>query len=164
MPFPAKQVVAWTMCVLMAVMPPAAAQQPAPEAPKPVPLPKALPPGFGARVQPQQPQAAEQTAPEPAKPAAPKQETPAGPVTAPAATYGGLNLQNVSLVEVIDYLARELKINYVIDPSVKGSVTLNTYGEARDIDPRQLLDTILRINGYAMVQTGRSTGLCSCRN
>jgi len=88
------------------------------------------------------------------QPPANNQSTVSSTARITAASYGGLNLQNVSLVEVIDYLARELKLNYIIDPDVKGSVTLNTYGEARDIDPRALLDTILRINGYAMVQTG----------
>src|SRR6185295_8425093 len=33
-------------------------------------------------------------------------------------------------------------------------VTLNTYGEIKPVDVRQLLDTILRINGAVMVQVG----------
>ncbi len=66
----------------------------------------------------------------------------------------GLSLQNVSLLEVVDFLAKQLRINYVVEKGVSGAVTLNTYGEIRDIDPRALLDTILRINGAAMVQTG----------
>ncbi|MCL4794460.1 MAG: type II secretion system secretin GspD [Bryobacteraceae bacterium] len=121
------------------------------------PIPKGLPQGFGPQSGMQQmPQPAPQAPkPKPGEPDAAAQQPPAGaPVSAPAASLGGLNLQNVSLVEVIDYLARELKLNYIIDPEVKGSVTLNTYGEVRDIDPRELLDTILRINGYAMVQMG----------
>ena len=69
---------------------------------------------------------------------------------APAA----LNLQNASLVEVVDILARALKINYILDPRVKGSVTINTYGEIKPVDVRPLLETILRINGAAMVQVG----------
>lgn len=73
---------------------------------------------------------------------------------AQAGLIAGLSLQNVSLLEVVDFLARQLKINYVVEKGVSGAVTLNTYGEIRDIDPRALLDTILRINGAAMVQTG----------
>jgi general secretion pathway protein D len=65
-----------------------------------------------------------------------------------------LNLQNASLTDVIDMLARELKINYILDPRVRGSVTVNTYGEMRELDLRGLLDTLLRVNGCAMVQTG----------
>jgi general secretion pathway protein D len=75
--------------------------------------------------------------------------TPAQPGKAPL-----LNLQNASLTEVIDLLASQLKINYNLDPRVKGSVTVNTYGEMRELDVRGLLDTLLRVNGAAMVQTG----------
>lgn len=79
---------------------------------------------------------------------------PAAPLQQPAAALGGLNLVNASLTEVVDLLARQLKINVIVDPRVKGTVTFNTYGEARKIDVRQMLDTILRLNGFAMVQTG----------
>lgn len=65
-----------------------------------------------------------------------------------------LFLQNASLIEVIDILARALKINYILDPRVKGGVTINTYGEIRAADVRPLLETILRMNGFAMVQVG----------
>jgi general secretion pathway protein D len=58
------------------------------------------------------------------------------------------------LREVVDMLARQLKINYTIDSRVNGSVTLNTYGEVKDIDTRSLLDLILRINNAAMVKVG----------
>lgn len=68
--------------------------------------------------------------------------------------FGGLNLQNASLTEVVDMLARQLKINYVLDPRVKGGVILNTYGETKNIDTRDLLDAILRINNAAMVKEG----------
>lgn len=96
------------------------------------------------------PPAAQQ--PAPAKPEAPK----TAPAQAEPAPGGGfvLNLQNASLTDVIDVLARRLKINYILDPRVKGSVTLNTYGEIRAVDVRPLLETILRINGAAMVQVG----------
>jgi hypothetical protein len=33
-------------------------------------------------------------------------------------------------------------------------VTINTYGETKNIDNRTLLDTILRINNAAMIQVG----------
>jgi general secretion pathway protein D len=90
----------------------------------------------------------------PAQPAAtPAAETPA-PHPKPATVPPGLNLTNASLVEVIDILARDLKINYILDPKVTGKVTINTYGELRAVDLRNLLETILRMNGYAMVQVG----------
>ena len=41
----------------------------------------------------------------------------------------GFMLENVSLSEVIDIIARRLKINYLLDPRFKGgSVTIHTYG------------------------------------
>ncbi len=55
---------------------------------------------------------------------------------------------------MIDLLAQKLKINYILDPRVKGGVILNTYGETKDIDTRSLLETILRINGFGMVKQG----------
>jgi len=116
-----------------------------------------MPPGFGARAvqpppqaPPQQPQAAKTDA---AKPDAPKTEQ-TQPAKPPVPITGGLNLQNASLTEVIDILARMLKINYILDPRVKGGVVINTYGETKQIDARALLDTILRINAAAMVHVG----------
>lgn len=85
------------------------------------------------------PQAAK---PEPPQPAA---------VAPPLAPF---SLQNADLVSVIEQLARLAKINYVLDPRVKGSVTLNTYGENKSVNPREMLDAILHMNGFTMVQTG----------
>jgi len=98
--------------------------------------------------------AADAAAQQAQQPPAPAEAKPALPSQPPAGLIAGLSLQNVNLLEVVDFLARQLKINYVVEKGVSGSVTLNTYGEIRDIDPRALLDTILRINGAAMVQTG----------
>ena len=100
-----------------------------------------------------------QQPPAPAAPAGQQPQAPAQPPTTaqqePApVVYGGLSLNNASLTEVIDLLARQLKINYILDPRVKGGVILNTYGETKDIDTRSLLETILRINGYGMVKQG----------
>ncbi|HEY1342865.1 MAG TPA: hypothetical protein VGF59_35425, partial [Bryobacteraceae bacterium] len=55
-------------------------------------------------------------------------------------------LPNVSLTEMIDVLAKRLKINYILDPGVKGSVTIYTYGEVKPVDLMALLETILRVN------------------
>ena len=129
----------------------ALAQQPPPGAPP------TLPPGFNQRAPDPTP------AQQPAQPAIPAQAPPGQPATAqtpaPVPTgsptvYGGLSLNNASLTEVIDLLARQLKLNYILDPRVKGGVILNTYGDTKDIDTRSLLETILRINGYGMVKQG----------
>jgi general secretion pathway protein D len=76
------------------------------------------------------------------------------PPPQPPVPIGNLSLQNASLVEVINQLARQLKINYILDPAVKGSVVLNTYGSTANLDARSLLDLILRINGAAMIAEG----------
>lgn len=95
------------------------------------------------------------------KPAeAPKPQAPATtPQTSPPATpalsdTGGFLLDNVSLVQFIDILARRLKINYILDPAVKGAVTIHTYGEVKQTDLMTLLETVLRINGAATVKVG----------
>ena len=103
---------------------------------------------------------AQQAALSPRSPRPPGRPPPAtAPATAPASarragTIGGLNFYNASLSTVIDILAQNLKINYILDPKVNGKVTMNTYGEIKPVDVRQLLDTILRINGAVMVQVG----------
>ena len=64
-------------------------------------------------------------------------------------------LENVSLAELIDIVARRLKINYLLDPRFKGgSVTIHTYGEVKPTDLMPLLETILRVNGAALVKVG----------
>src|SRR5262249_9729347 len=85
---------------------------------------------------------------------APAQPPATAPAKPAAGTLGGLNFYNASLVEVIDVLAKMLKINYILNPKVNGKVTVNTYGENKPLDARQLLETILRINGAVMVQVG----------
>ena len=88
------------------------------------------------------------------------------PATAPPATapqvgapaksipMGPVNLQNASLAVVIDSLARLLKLNVIVDPAVKGSITLNTYGDPTHLDARNMLEMILRINGFGLIQDG----------
>jgi general secretion pathway protein D len=132
-----------------------AQQQPPPNIPQP-----ALPPGFSVipLPPPQNPPARTPNAAAPANPQAGQAPAnapaqPAQPATPPT-VYGGLSLNNASLTEVIDLLARQLKINYILDPRVKGGVFLNTFGETKNIDTRSLLEAILRINGYGIVQQG----------
>ncbi len=102
--------------------------------------------------------------PELAKPAqqAPPQQQPQAqqPQTQVAAPHladsRGFLLGGVSLSEMIDILAKMMKINYILDPRVKGSVTIYTYGEVKPVDLMPLMETILRVNGAAMVKIGRS--------
>ena len=136
--------------------------QPAQATPAPANQPAAAKPQAPAQPPAAQPQAT------PAAPAAAPAPTPAAAAPAPApqtqpaqtppsniSVPGALNLTGASLLEVIDVLARDLHINYILDSRVKGgSVTINTYGEIKAMDVRPLLETILRMNGYQMVQVG----------
>src|SRR5689334_953459 len=98
-------------------------------------------------------------APDPPRPqqqqAQPVQQAP-NPNAPPnrLATSQGFMLPGNSLTEMIDILAKMLKIKYILDPRVKGSVTLYTYGEVKDVELMPLLQTILRVNGAAMVLVG----------
>ncbi len=85
---------------------------------------------------------------------APVQTAPQAAVTPAASGRAFLEVENASLGEVVDALARQLRINYIIDPRVKGAVTVKTYGELRAVDPRAMLETILRANGAALVEVG----------
>jgi len=129
-----------------------------PPRPRPTPPEPASP----AQTQPAQPQ------PTPAQPGQPNpsQTTPAqtNPAqnTAPSNAPPTLKLDantpfitdNVSLTEMIDQLAKQLHLKYILDPRVKGSVTIHTYGEIKPVELMPLLYTILRVNGMAMVQVG----------
>jgi general secretion pathway protein D len=98
--------------------------------------------------------------PPPPKPA----QTPPAATTAPQAAGAPIparlsetdafSMDNVSLTEMIRVLAQRLKINYILDPRIKGAVTIHTYGEVKQIDYMPMLQTILRVNGAAIVQVG----------
>ena len=86
---------------------------------------------------------------------APQQAPPQTPQQAPAPVpIGNLAIANGSLREVVTQLAQALKINIIMDPKVSGTVSVNTYGELRNLDARNLLELILRINGFGMAQEG----------
>lgn len=64
------------------------------------------------------------------------------------------NCVECNLLEFVRNIANELKLNYVVDPNVEGVVNILTYGEMRRSDLMSLLETVLQINGAAMVKTG----------
>jgi len=109
----------------------------------------------------QERQAQQQPQPPPQPAAQPKPPAPAAPAaaTAPAqepkmADQGFLSMDNVNLIEMVNLLARMLKINILIDPRVKGSVTIHTYGEVKPVELMPLLQVILRVNAMTMVKVG----------
>src|SRR5689334_1961399 len=87
-----------------------------------------------------------------AQPPQPPQPPPGAPQPAATVSIGNLNLQGASLTQVIDQFARLLRINIIPDPKVTGTVTINTYGETRNLDAMNVLQLILKINDFALVQ------------
>lgn len=79
---------------------------------------------------------------------------PAPPPAQPAGEAAiALNLENADLYQVLRIIGTELRINYVIDPAVKGTVNINTAGQVTRADLFSLLQTILHINGAMAVKT-----------
>ena len=133
----------WAQNPPIMVLPPGQQQQQSPgQRPPAPPTAKAPPP-------------AEAKPAAPAAPSAPSTASQSGAPRAALTSTGGFLLDNVSLSELIDIIARRLKINNLVDPKLKGgSVTVHTYGEVKPTDLMPLLETILRVNGAAIVQVG----------
>ena len=142
-----------------------AAQQPAQTPPEQDAQPQAATDAQGEQqpTDPQQPPAAQpqpaapaQADPDPgaaAAPAPPQQPPPQA--TASGGRVSFRNLRNADLLEVIDLIARQLEMNYILDPQVQtGNVSINTYGELSRDDLFPLLETILRMHGAAAVKVG----------
>jgi general secretion pathway protein D len=81
----------------------------------------------------------------PARPHATVTPTPTGAVT--------LNMVDADLREVVRMvLGDTLHVNYVIDPSVGGTITVQTSHPVARADLLAVLDAILRVNGAALVE------------
>ena len=107
--------------------------------------------------EPQQPATQEKQPQEaPAKPQPPPEQVPAPPAPEQAqqGVPIGFRLENADLLQVINIIAGHLKLNYIVDPAVKGTVTINTAGELRREDLLPVLQTILKINGATAIETG----------
>ncbi len=90
--------------------------------------------------------------PEPKPPALEEQL----PIQAPSPGSGlvTFRLRNADMVEFIRAVAAEIKLNYVLDPTVQGTVTISTEGDLHREDLFPLLQAVLKINGAVAVQTG----------
>jgi len=66
----------------------------------------------------------------------------------------GFRLENADLTQFISLVAGELKMNYVLDPTVKGVVTISTSGELKPEDLFPILETVLKMNGATAVKVG----------
>ncbi|MBN1832520.1 MAG: type II secretion system secretin GspD [Deltaproteobacteria bacterium] len=75
---------------------------------------------------------------------------------APDGTSGGivLNFDKADLMEVIRAVAEILKFNYIVDPSVRGNVTIHTAGALETADIWDVFLQILEINGVTAVKSG----------
>ena len=96
------------------------------------------------------------------EPAAPQVRQASGP-SAPNTRFR-FNCVDCDLLEFVRNIANELKLNYVVDPNVQGVVNILTYGEMRRSDLMSLLETVLQINGAAMVKTGPVYRILPSRN
>jgi len=100
---------------------------------------------------------AQPTAPaRPATPPLPVAQAPGASGATPAAPPKGkgvvFKFDNADLYEVIRTMAEILKISYVIDPRVKGTVNINTSGAISQDEVYPILLSILRMNGATIVK------------
>src|SRR5262245_47382792 len=114
----------------------------------------------------------------PATPAAPITTTPAAPEPPPPATAPlaapvttsptpqlpeaaqadtaavEIRFDNADIYQFIRIIGDKLKLNYVIDPDVKGNVNINTSLTLRLSDLLPILETVLKMNGATMFKNG----------
>jgi general secretion pathway protein D len=112
-------------------------QQPIPPAPQPSPPTTRLP-SLPAQGQPLVPT----PGPAPVVPGPP-------PAATATRTSSGVvfNFDNADIYEVIRVMSEILKINYMIDPRVKGVVNIHTSGQIASADVFPIFQSILRLNG-----------------
>jgi general secretion pathway protein D len=97
-------------------------------------------------------------APQPTSPTSPSvipTPPPSQPVSpAPPRAGSGVvfNFDNADIYEVIRVMAEILKINYLIDPKVKGVVNIHTSGQISAEDAFPIFQSILRLNGTTAVK------------
>ena len=92
---------------------------------------------------------------------APPGTPPERPAPAPASVEDAdgagmvtLNFDAVELVEVIHVMARHLRLNYTIDPDVRGVVTIFSGQPVRREDLLPIFHEILRVHGAVAVRQG----------
>lgn len=64
------------------------------------------------------------------------------------------NFDEADLYEVIRTMAEILKINYIAEPGIKGSVTIHTAGKLKEKDLFPIFFQILEVNGLTAVKEG----------
>jgi general secretion pathway protein D len=131
-----------------------------PEAPKPstVPPSQLAPPAATPPIRPTPRKispAPAVTQPPTVTPPTPPPTTPSPQVMPPASPPRAevvFNFDNADIYEVIRVMAEILKINYIIDPKVKGVVNVHTSGQISVADVFPIFQSILRLNGATAVK------------
>jgi general secretion pathway protein D len=79
---------------------------------------------------------------------------PARPPETRSAPGVVFNFDNADIYEVIRVMAEIMKINYIIDPRVKGVVNIRTAGQVSTEEVFPIFQSILRLNGATAVKKG----------
>jgi len=87
-------------------------------------------------------------------PTPPLPSTPVKPPEAPRGPGVVFNFDNADLYEVIRVMAEILKINYIVDPRVRGVVNIHTVGQIPSEDVFPIFQSILKLNGATAVKKG----------
>lgn len=67
-----------------------------------------------------------------------------------------LKFDNADIYEIIQAVAGDaLKLNYMIDPSIQGRITLNTQGAVSSADIFSILESVLSLSGVTIVRDGK---------
>jgi general secretion pathway protein D len=143
-------------CLILGMMswPTLSASQPtAPTPPQPPKAQTPIPPTPSQpaiQVEPKPSQAVAPVAPPPPTP--PPSPTPVRPPMPKTGQAVVFNFDNADLYEVIRVIGEVLRINYIIDPRVKGVVNIHTSGSISSEDAFPIFQSILRLNGATAVK------------
>jgi general secretion pathway protein D len=77
---------------------------------------------------------------------------PAAQVPPQAGSGVVFNFDNADLYEVIRVMSEIMKINYIVDPKVRGAVNIHTSGQISAQDVFAIFQSILRLNGATAVK------------
>ncbi len=102
------------------------------------------------------------SAPAPAAQPLPSRATVNGvkmrPPELPSAALAGtiLKFDNADIYEVLQAVLGEmLHLNYIVDPSIQGKVTINTQGSVSQADLFTLLESVLSLNNLSILRDGK---------
>jgi general secretion pathway protein D len=76
------------------------------------------------------------------------------PVEAGKTSRFVLNFDNADIYEVIRVMAEMMKINYIIDPRVRGIVNIHTSGQISSEEVFPIFQALLKLNGATAVKRG----------